>query len=239
MKRNNILRWLILSALVAFVNFDGFSRVFGGDSLPDINDVMEIYCHQVDYSLIDQYLDESHLEGDTPEPQIEFLILFPYTKTFEFYDVLGNNLTGAYKEENDIIYTYPAACKYTDWGDYKDKKINYSNVKVLSDTSSVARDRFSGLIYPRIFKRIENGELMELSVSYRIDHRSEDYDKIKDYLFERDWKLGEDREKAIPDDVKKIIRKYARKRDYLIWERLEVIPPKRKEVPSYYMDIKK
>lgn len=80
---------------------------------------------------------------------------------------------------------------------------------------------------------------MELSVSYRIDHRSEDYDKIKGYLFERDWKLGEDREKTIPDDIKKIIRKYARKRDYLIWERLEVIPPKRKEVPSYYMDIKK
>ena len=232
------MKWLykifvfMLLAGISSVNF--VSKAFETDGqFPRINDIIEIYFFKPPFFLVDLNRTKK-IDIDADEkvvinnPQYlstkptynRLLILYPYSKTYEIHDELGCSITGAYVETDSLIRTYPVAFKDINWGNPEKGIINYGNISVLSD-STLRSDSIS----PVIFARLPDGNLRVAKYVFDIDKDDPNYDLINYYLYERNWKLGEDFEKIVPKNIQESIKKYARELEFYIWKRLRISPP--------------
>lgn len=232
------MKWLykifvfMLLAGISSVNF--VSKAFESDGrYPKINNIIEIYYFRPSPSwAYMKYMNKIDLDADeevvihkpqylsTKPTYTKLLIFYPYSKTYEIHNELGCSITGAYVETDSLIRTYPVAFKDINWGNPKDGIINYENVSVLSDSIEI-----SDSISPVYFRRLPDGNLRVAKNVFDIDKDDPNYDLINYYLYEKNWKLGEDFEKIVPKDIQESIKKYARELEFYIWKRLRISPP--------------
>lgn len=233
------MKWLykifvfMLLAGISSVNFVSKASETEGQ-YPKINNIIEIYYFRPSPSwAYMKYMNKIDLDADeevvihkpqylsTKPTYTKLLIFYPYSKTYEIHNELGCSITGAYVETDSLIRTYPVAFKDINWGNPKDGIINYENVSVLSDSIEI-----SDSISPVYFRRLPDGSLKEISYYFNIEEDNPDYNRIKYYIYEKNWKIGEDFEKIVPKDIQELIKKYIHYRDFMIWMRLKITPPK-------------